>query len=262
MKPRSSRVRLDVAVVERGLESSRERARARILAGEVRVDGRTVDKPGTAIPVAADVQLIGGGLRYVSRGGLKLEQALDAFGVDVTGREALDIGASTGGFTDCLLQRGAARVFAIDVGYGQLAWKLRSDPRVVVLERSNIRTLPREAVEGTPDLAVVDCSFIGLAKVLRPATAFMAAGADLIALVKPQFEVGPEHVARGGVVRDEKARALAIDRVRDEVSACGFEVLGGVDCDTHGPMGNVEYLIHARLDAPPAAATPTVPESP
>ena len=255
MTRKAGKQRIDLLLVERELEVSRERARARILAGEVRVGTVVVDKPGTMVAEDADISLSGGGLRFVSRGGLKLEQALIHFGLDVTGLVAIDVGASTGGFTDCLLQRGAARVYAVDVGYGQLAWKLRSDPRVVVLERANIRTLDASLVPEKPSLAVIDCSFIGLAKVLPPTLRFLAPRADLVALVKPQFEVGPALLGKNGVVRDADARSEAIRRVTDEVAAMGLEVLGGVDCETIGPMGNVEYLLRARfIGVAPAAA--------
>ena len=247
MTKKAGKQRIDLLLVERELEISRERARARILAGEVRVGTTVVDKPGTMIPEDADISLTGGGLRFVSRGGLKLEQALIHFNIDVTGSTAIDVGASTGGFTDCLLQRGAARVYAVDVGYGQLAWKLRSDPRVVVLERANIRTLDPALVPEIPSLAVIDCSFIGLGKVLPPTLRFLAPDAAIVALVKPQFEVGPALLGKNGVVRDADARAEAIARVTEEARLLGLQVLGGVDCATPGPMGNVEYLLWARL---------------
>ena len=247
MTKKAGKQRIDLLLVERELEVSRERARARILAGEVRVGTTVIDKPGTMVALDADLSLTGGGLRFVSRGGLKLEQALIHFNIDVTGVTAIDVGASTGGFTDCLLQRGAARVFAVDVGYGQLAWKLRSDPRVVVLERANIRTLEASRIPEPPSLAVIDCSFIGLGKVLPPTLRFLTPDAQLVALVKPQFEVGPALLGKNGVVRDADARSEAIARVTDEARALGLEVLGGVDCETIGPMGNVEYLLWARL---------------
>jgi 23S rRNA (cytidine1920-2'-O)/16S rRNA (cytidine1409-2'-O)-methyltransferase len=240
-------VRLDKLLVERGLESSRERAATRIEAGEVLVSGMVVTRPASMVDPGADVALSGAAMRFVSRGGLKLEQALEAFGIDCTGRVVIDVGASTGGFTDCVLQRGASRVFAVDVGYGQLAWKLRTDARVVVLERANIRSLDPAAIEQKSTLAVIDCSFIGLTKVLPATLRFVAPGADIVALVKPQFEVGPGHVGKGGVVRDVEARRAAIDAVREDAARIGLEVRGGVDCDTHGPNGNVEYLLWLRV---------------
>ncbi len=243
----SSRERIDVLLVKRGLVETRQRAQARLMAGDVFVAGQRMTKAGTRVPADAEVELKGGGLVYVSRGGLKLEQALDAFEVDPTGRICMDVGASTGGFTDCLLQRGAAKVYAVDVGYGQLAWKLRNDERVVVHERCNIRKLAREAIPEEISLAVIDCSFIGLDKVLPPTRSFLGAGAEVLCLVKPQFEVGRENIGSRGVVRDPGARRDAIDAVRDAARRVGFEVRGGVDCDTHGPNGNVEYLLWLAL---------------
>ena len=244
------RVRIDKLLVQRGLVSSREQARARIEAGDVTVGGMPVTRPASQVAPDAHVVLGGEAPRYVSRGGLKLEQALDAFGIRCEGRMAIDVGASTGGFTDCVLQRGAARVYAVDVGYGQLAWKLRSDERVVVLERTNIRHLEPSRVPDPCDLAVIDCSFIGLGKVLPPTARFLANGADVVALVKPQFEVGRENLGKHGVVRDEDARAEAIRRVEGEARGLGFEVVRGVDCATHGPKGNVEYLLWLRWPGP------------
>lgn len=247
-----TRVRLDKLLLDRGLEDSRERARARILAGEVRVNGQPATKAGTQVRADAEVTLVGDRTPYVSRGGLKLAQALDAFAIGVDGRVVLDVGASTGGFTDCVLQRGAARVYAVDVGYGQLAWSLRQDPRVVVHERTNVRTMPREAIPEPIDLVVVDCSFVSAAKVIAPVPMWLRPGADLVALIKPQFEAGREGVGKGGVVRDEAVRTRVIADARRDIAALGFEVGEGVDCDTHGPRGNVEYLLHAVWTGPPA----------
>lgn len=238
-----SRIRLDVLVLERGLESSRARAQARIMAGECRVDDEVVTKPGTPVRRDARVSFVGEPLRFVSRGGLKLEQALDASGIDVSGRVAMDVGASTGGFTDCLLQRGAARVYAVDVGYGQLAWSLRSDPRVITLERTNIRELDPASVPEPIELAVADCSFISLRKVFPAMAPFLAPGATVVALVKPQFEAGRDRLGKGGVVRDEDVRAQVIEEVTGALEALGLKVLGGVDSATPGPKGNVEYLV-------------------
>lgn len=243
------RLRLDKALVERGLASSRDQARALILDGGVCVDGIVSTKPARQVEASTSITLKVEQNPYVSRGGLKLAQAIAAFQPALEGTVAIDIGASTGGFTDCLLQHGVARVYAVDVGYGQLAWKLRTDPRVVVLERVNIRAITSAELPEPLDVAVVDCSFIGLEKVVRPAVPFLRDGASMLALVKPQFEVGPGGVGKGGVVRDEAVRAAAIARVEDELRALGFELLGGVDCETHGPAGNVEYLVHARLIA-------------
>lgn len=251
------RVRLDKLLVDRGIETSRERARVRIEQGEVRVGGMVVTRAASQVDPGAHVEIFGDGLQFVSRGGLKLQQALDAFEVDPTGMVVMDVGASTGGFTDCVLQAGAARVYAVDVGYGQLAWKLRQDDRVVVMERTNIRYLARDAVPEAIDLAVIDCSFIGLNRVLAPTAGFLRKGSQVLALVKPQFEVGPAGIGKGGVVRDSRIRARAIDDVRELALRTGFEVVGGVDCDTHGPAGNVEYLMHLRLLQDPPEATPS-----
>ena len=239
-------LRLDKLLVERGLETGRDRARQRIEAGDVLVGGIVVNRPAAMVDPGVSVALAGTPLRYVSRGGLKLEQALDTFVIPCEGRVAIDVGASTGGFTDCLLQRGVSRVYAVDVGYGQLAWKLRVDPRVVVMERQNIRELSREALSEAAAIAVIDCSFIGLAKVLAPTSALLAPEADVVALVKPQFEVGRGRLGKGGVVRDVQARADSIDAARAAAIALGFEAIGGVDCSTPGPMGNVEYLLWLR----------------
>jgi 23S rRNA (cytidine1920-2'-O)/16S rRNA (cytidine1409-2'-O)-methyltransferase len=238
--------RIDVLLVDRELVESRARAQARIMAGDVYVDGQRVDKAGTKVAEDAAIELRGEDLPYVSRGGLKLEAALETFQYDCTDKLVLDVGASTGGFTDCVLQRGARRVYAVDVGYGQLAWKLRQDPRVISIERQNIRHMAEDAIEERCDLAVIDCSFISLELVLPNTLTFLRAGADVIALVKPQFEVGRENLARGGVVRDEVARAEAIGRVVDFSAGLGLELAGAMDCPVHGPAGNVEHLVWLR----------------
>lgn len=253
----ADRERIDRLLVDRDLVDSRSRAQARIMAGDVYVDGQRVDKAGTKIPVDSNVELRGEQLPYVSRGGLKLEAALDAFGYDPAGQIAIDVGASTGGFTDCLLQRGAARIYAVDVGYGQLAWKLRQDDRVVVLERQNIRHLPREAVDDDCDLAVIDCSFISLKLVLPNTLPFLTDDAHLIALIKPQFEVGRGNVGKGGVVRDEQARQQAIDEILDDARDLGMEPVGGIDCPVHGPAGNIEYLALFRRSPQPTTDQPS-----
>jgi 23S rRNA (cytidine1920-2'-O)/16S rRNA (cytidine1409-2'-O)-methyltransferase len=247
-----ARVRLDQLLVARGLAPSRARAQAIVLAGEVTVAGVRVDKAGTLVAGDAAVEVRAADHPYVSRGGVKLAGALDAFGMDVAGRSCLDLGASTGGFTDCLLQRGAARVVAVDVGYGQLAHKLRTDPRVVVMERTNARTLTPQAAGGLADLTVVDASFIGLAKLMDAIAKCTRPGGELLALVKPQFEVGRAEASRGrGVVRDEGVRSEAIEAAAREVRAAGFEVLGQTDSALPGPKGNREAFVHARRTAPP-----------
>ncbi|HTR53978.1 MAG TPA: TlyA family RNA methyltransferase [Kofleriaceae bacterium] len=242
------RERLDKLIVDRGLATSRERARALVMAGNVRVGDRVESKPGTLVDVAADISLATPDHPYVSRGALKLEKGLDAFSVDPAGLVALDIGASTGGFTDLLLRRGVARVYAIDVGYGQLAWSLRQDPRVIVLERVNARTIDVSAVPEPCDLAVIDVSFISLtlvlprvAELLRPPV-----GKPIVALVKPQFEAGREHVGKGGVVREESARLGAVAKVREWADSHGFTPGDFVESPITGPAGNIEYLLMLR----------------
>ncbi len=245
-----SRVRIDQLLVARGAAPTRARAQARVLAGEVFVAGVRVDKAGTLVAEDAAVEVRGAAHPYVSRGGVKLEGALEGFAVDVHGLRCLDLGASTGGFTDCLLQRGAASVVAVDVGYGQLAHKLRVDPRVVVLERTNARTLDLAdlaALGGPADLTVVDASFIGLAKLADAIARCTQPAGQLLSLVKPQFEVGRAEASRGkGVVRDAAVRAEAIAAATQSLRAAGFEVLGVRDCVLPGPKGNVEAFVHAR----------------
>jgi 23S rRNA (cytidine1920-2'-O)/16S rRNA (cytidine1409-2'-O)-methyltransferase len=236
-------VRIDRLLVDRGLVPSRERAQRLVMAGEVLVDDRPVTKPGTVVPAEAVLRLRTAASPYVSRGGEKLAGALDAFGLDVEGRTALDVGASTGGFTDCLLRRGARRVIALDVGYGQLAWSLRQDPRVVVLERVNARALTAGLLPGTPDLATVDVSFISLAHVLPAVAGVLAPGGEIVALVKPQFEVGRGQVGKGGVVRDPALRAGAVAGVRAVAAAAGLDVRGEAPSVLPGPKGNQEVFL-------------------
>ena len=242
----ADRERIDRLLVERGLVDSRSRAKARIMAGDVFIGEERVDKAGTKVPVDSDIDLRGDDMPYVSRGGLKLEAALDHFGFDPSSMVAIDVGASTGGFTDCLLQRGARKVYAVDVGYGQLAWKLRNDERVVVLERTNIRHLEADKVDEPCDLAVIDCSFISLELVLPNTLPFLGDDGQVIALIKPQFEVGRERVGKGGVVRDDEARREAIEDVVGIAETLGMEFVDGVDSPVHGPAGNVEYLAWFR----------------
>jgi 23S rRNA (cytidine1920-2'-O)/16S rRNA (cytidine1409-2'-O)-methyltransferase len=242
------RERLDKLLVDRGLVASRERARALVMSGAVLVDGQPHTKPGTMFDPASELTLKQEDHPYVSRGALKLVKGLDSFGIDPAGRTALDIGASTGGFTDLLLRRGAAKVYAIDVGYGQLAWSLRQDPRVVVLERQNVRNMELSLVPEPCDLAVIDVSFISLTLVLPRVKDLLRppAGKPIIALVKPQFEVGREQVGKGGVVRDELVRRSAVAKIRDWATAHGFEVGDDVESPITGPAGNVEYLLQLR----------------
>jgi len=235
--------RLDVLLVERGLVESRERGKRLIMAGQVLVEGRVVDKPGARVPVDADIRLRAR-LPYVSRGGIKLAAALEAFGVDVEGAVAADVGASTGGFTDCLLQRGARRVYAIDVGYGQLAWRLRRDPRVVVMERTNVRYL--DSLPEPIDLATVDVSFISLELVLPKVMGWLKPGGEIIALIKPQFEAGREKVGKGGVVRDPQVHRAVLRKILGWAVDHGLVVRGLIPSPIKGPAGNVEFLVHLR----------------
>jgi 23S rRNA (cytidine1920-2'-O)/16S rRNA (cytidine1409-2'-O)-methyltransferase len=241
------RQRADQLLVDRGLADSRTRAQALILAGAVRQGDRRVDKPGALLPGDADLAVKGADHPWVGRGGVKLAHGLDAFGMSPEGAACLDLGASTGGFTDVLLSRGAARVYAVDVGHGQLAWKLRSDSRVVVLERTNARHLTPLQVPEPVDVIVCDVSFISLLTVLPPALALAAPGARLAALIKPQFEAGKGQVGKGGVVRDPALREEACAKVRDWLAARNdWRVLGLTESPIRGPEGNVEYLIGAE----------------
>ena len=244
---RAPRVRLDMLLVERGLAESRERAQALILAGEVSVADRPATKPGQLVPADAAIS-VRQPLPYVSRGGLKLERALDAFGLDVTGLVVLDVGASTGGFTDCLLKRGARRVYAVDVGFGQLDWRLRRDPRVVVMEKTNVRHL--EALPEAPDAAVADVSFISLTLALAPVVALLKPSGWIVALIKPQFEAGKEQVSRGGVVRDPAVHRVVLLKVLEWGASAGLFARGAVPSPIKGPAGNVEFLGYLSL-APP-----------
>ena len=245
----AAKERIDKLMVQRQLAGSRERARALILAGRVVVDDQTVDKVGTQVDVEATVRLRGEDIPFVSRGGLKLARALEAFDISVCGRVAIDVGASTGGFTDCLLQNGAVKVYAVDVGYGQLAWKLRDDDRVVNLERTNIRHLAAEQLTDAPDLAVIDASFISLEKVLPATLALLAPESDVVALIKPQFEVGRGQVGKGGVVRDPRKHQEVIDKIRLVAGQLGCQVVEVCESPLLGPKGNREFLIHLRKES-------------
>ena len=236
-------MRIDRLLVERGLAPSRERAQRLVMAGEVLVDEHVVSKPGTEVRDDAAIRVRTPPSAYVSRGGEKLAGALDAFGLDVAGRVVVDVGASTGGFTDVCLRRGARRVIAVDVGYGQLAWTLRQDARVTVLERQNARHLTPELVPEPPDLAVIDVSFISLTLVLPAVASVLAPAAEVVAMVKPQFEVGKGEVGKGGVVRDPAKRAEAVARVRAAAEALGFTVAGEADAVIAGPKGNQETFL-------------------
>jgi 23S rRNA (cytidine1920-2'-O)/16S rRNA (cytidine1409-2'-O)-methyltransferase len=242
---KTGKMRLDRLLVERGLVESRERAQALIIAGQVLVNGQKQNKSGALVPEDAEIRILGERLAYVSRGGLKLESALKEFEVSVAGKTALDVGASTGGFTDCLLQHGCEKVYAVDVGYGQMAWKLRQDPRVVVIERTNIRAMDRSLVPGSVDIVVIDASFISLEKVIPSVMQFLRPGSELIALIKPQFEVGRAQVGKGGIVRDEGARVAAVTTIVDFIRSIGLDVTGVIPSPIQGQDGNVEFLIHA-----------------
>jgi len=240
--------RLDKLMVERGLAPSREKAQALIMAGQVVVGDHAAVKAGQQVSEEVEIRIKGNLLRYVSRGGLKLEKGLDAFGIDTAERIAIDVGASTGGFTDCLLQRGAAMVYAVDVGYGQLAWKLRQDSRVVVLEKTNIRTLTQKRLDPLPDLAVIDASFISLNLVLPPTLALLKRPAYVVALVKPQFEVGKGAVGKGGIVRDPKQHEEVLARMETLALELGGTLLGICESPVTGADGNREFLMGLRLE--------------
>jgi 23S rRNA (cytidine1920-2'-O)/16S rRNA (cytidine1409-2'-O)-methyltransferase len=241
----TARARLDQVLCERGLAPTRERARALILAGQVLVDGRPVTKAGAPVPPRADVQLIAPDHPYVGRGGLKLAHALDTFGIAVDGRECLDIGASTGGFTDALLQRGAARVVALDVGHNQIDWKLRTHPRVVVIEGFNARQLAPADLPGPVDFVCIDVSFISLRHILPVVPPLLRTPADVVALVKPQFEAGRSEVGKG-VVHDEEVRARVLDEIAAAAAGVGLTPVASTPSPITGQKGNVEFLLHLR----------------
>ena len=245
------KTRLDQRVHELGLAESRERAKALILAGEVYVNGEKQTRPAVPVPEDANVEVRGGKLPYVSRGGLKLEKALDTFAVDPAGFTCVDCGASTGGFTDCLLQRGAKRVYAVDVGYGQLAWSLRTDERVTVMERTNARNLTPEMFPEKMDMAVMDMSFISLHLVLPAVKSLLGADGQVICLVKPQFEAGREKVGKKGVVRDPAVHREVLERFLDKAKELGFVVRGMTFSPVRGPEGNIEYLAWLGLTGQP-----------
>ena len=236
--------RLDKLLVEKGLVQSRERAKAIILAGMVVVEDRVVEKAGTLVERNSRIRVKGRDHSYVSRGGPKLEEALRAFQVDPVGKVAMDIGASTGGFTDCLLQKGAKKVYAVDVGYGQLAWRLRQDPRVVNLERRNIRYVKPEDIGEKVDLAVIDTSFISVEKFLPNILQMVQEGGWIVALLKPQFEVGKGEVGKGGVVRDKRKHEQVLDRVSRFSESIGLKVRGTMESPLLGPKGNREFFIY------------------
>ncbi len=263
MSPQILKQRLDEVLVKRQFAGSREQAQRMILAGLVTVNGTRVEKRATLVSGQAAIAVEGPASPFVSRGGEKLAAALHAFSVHVAGRTVLDVGASTGGFTDCLLQHGVGRVYAVDVGYGQLDWNLRNDPRVVVLERRNIRHLDHAAVPEPIQLAVIDVSFISLRLVLPCVVKFLAPGATVVALVKPQFEAGIKQVGRGGVVRDDGVRQDATRRIQTMAQQLRFESLGVFDSPVHGKKGNRETFLGLRwIVADSASACPRTEDAP
>lgn len=240
--------RLDVLLVKRGLAPSREKAKAMIMEGNVFVANVREDKAGTSFDENADIEVRGNTLKYVSRGGLKLEKAMSHFSISLEGKICMDIGASTGGFTDCMLQNGAAKVYAVDVGYGQFAWKLRQDPRVVCMEKTNIRYVMPEDIGDVLDFASVDVSFISLTKVLGPARALLGDGGEMVCLIKPQFEAGREKVGKKGVVRERSVHEEVIARIIDFAIEQNFLVKDLEYSPIKGPEGNIEYLVYIRKD--------------
>ena len=238
--------RLDVLLVEKGYAPSREKAKAIIMSGNVYVNGQKEDKAGTMFPENCPLEVRGSTLKYVSRGGLKLEKAMTVWELSLAGKTCMDIGASTGGFTDCMLANGAAKVYAVDVGHGQLAWKLRNDPRVVCMEQTNFRYMQRGDIQEELDFASVDVSFISLTKILIPARNLLGAGGEMVCLIKPQFEADRETVGKNGVVRDPQVHREVISRILDYCDIIGFEVLGIDYSPIRGPEGNIEYLAHLK----------------
>ncbi len=245
------KTRLDVLLVERGFVTSREKAKALIMAGDVFINGQREDKPGTSFQEdkIKNIEVRGAAIPFVSRGGLKLDKAVKTFGLDFTGFTCMDIGASTGGFTDCMLQNGASKVYSVDVGHGQLDWKLRSDDRVVCMEKTNFRHLTRDQIDDDIDFASCDVSFISLDKILVPARKLLKDGAQMVVLIKPQFEAGRDKVGKKGVVRDKKVHEEVISRIMDFADMTGFEILHLDYSPIRGPEGNIEYLLHLSKDA-------------
>ncbi|MBC5687066.1 TlyA family RNA methyltransferase [Roseburia sp. NSJ-9] len=241
--------RLDVLLVQKGLAPSREKAKTMIMEGNVFVDNQREDKAGTFFDPSVNIEIHGNTLRYVSRGGLKLEKAMAQFGITLDDKVCMDIGASTGGFTDCMLQNGAKKVYAVDVGYGQFAWKLRQDPRVVCMEKTNIRYVTPEDIGDALNFASVDVSFISLTKVLEPAKELLKDGGQMVCLIKPQFEAGKDKVGKKGVVRDPAVHKEVIERVILFAKSIGFGILHLDYSPIKGPEGNIEYLVHIVKDA-------------
>ncbi len=241
-----SKVRLDKFLVEKNFAQSREKAQALILSGSVSVEGKLVDKVGAKVSYDSKIEVKEKSIPYVSRGGLKLEAAIKVFKIEVMDKITMDVGASTGGFTDCLLRSGACKVYAVDVGYGQLAWSLRRDPRVVVIERTNIRYIDEGLIKDRIDLATIDVSFISLTKVIPKVTEFLKEKGDILALIKPQFEVGKGEVGKGGIVRDREKHRKVIDNLISFSSGLGLEVVGVFESPLRGQKGNIEYFMYLR----------------
>ena len=260
MGERFLKERLDVLLVQRGLAPSREKAKAMIMEGNVYVNDQKEDKAGANFDTEVPIEVRGNTLAYVSRGGLKLEKAVKRCALSLDGLVCMDIGASTGGFTDCMLQNGAAKVFAVDVGYGQFAWKLRQDPRVVCMEKTNIRYVTPEDIGEPLDFASVDVSFISLTKVLPPAKELLKDEAEMVCLIKPQFEAGREKVGKKGVVRDKKVHLEVIEKVIAFAGELGFSVLHLEFSPIKGPEGNIEYLVHLKKDGQGAVDGSVSPE--
>jgi 23S rRNA (cytidine1920-2'-O)/16S rRNA (cytidine1409-2'-O)-methyltransferase len=240
--------RIDKIMVDTGLVKSRERARALIMEGNVLVDGSPVTKAGAMINSASLITLKSEDIPYVSRGGLKLKAAIDFFSIGLKDKTAMDVGSSTGGFTDCMLQMGAKKVYCIDVGYGQIAWPLRNDPRVILLERTNIRHLERKKIPDIIDIATIDVSFISLTKVIPKVLEFLKENGEILALVKPQFEVGKGEVGKGGIVREEKKRLAAVASVRAEIETAGLHAVGVFESPVRGQKGNIEYFLYLKKE--------------
>ena len=248
-KVKEKKERLDVLLVKRGLMPSREKAKAVIMAGEVFVDNQREDKAGQTFPESVQIEVRGKKMKYVSRGGYKLEQAMNVFPISLTDTVCMDVGSSTGGFTDCMLQNGAVKVYAVDVGYGQFAWKLRQDERVVCMEKTNIRYVKPEDIADRLDFASVDVSFISLTKVLGPARELLNDNGEMVCLIKPQFEAGREKVGKKGVVRDKAVHEEVIHKVIDYAVEIGFHILNLEYSPIKGPEGNIEYLVYIRKEA-------------
>ncbi|MEE1313494.1 MAG: TlyA family RNA methyltransferase [Lachnospiraceae bacterium] len=238
--------RLDVMLVKRGLAESREKAKAVIMSGIVYVEGQKEDKAGTTFPDTVQIEVRGSTLRYVSRGGLKLEKAMDQFGVELNGKVCMDCGASTGGFTDCMLQNGAVKVYSVDVGHGQLAWKLRNDDRVVCMEKTNMRYVTADDIDELAQFVSIDVSFISLKKILPAVRRILVTGGEVVALIKPQFEAGREKVGKKGVVRDKKVHEEVIEMITEFAAENNFKLLNLDYSPIKGPEGNIEYLLHMR----------------